>query len=84
MSNLDGLRKSLFYFSMFSGISGFYFAGALVPSFHWTLNVLSLVGAVLLGYFALLEHRDLIEMYQEQSSSESSSEGREVIEVITE
>lgn len=83
MSNVDELRKRLIFLAAFSGMTGLYLAGSILPSFHWTLNVLYLVGAVLIGYFALLEYREVIELYQEQSGSESSSSGREVIEVIT-
>lgn len=37
-----------------------------------------------MSYFALLEYRDLIELYEEQAGSDESSSGREVIQVEVE
>jgi hypothetical protein len=76
------LRKSLFYFSAFSGITGFYFAGSLVSSFSWYLRAASAIAAVVMGYIAFLEYQDIVELFEEQiDSGSSSSEGREVIPV---
>jgi hypothetical protein len=81
VSNVDDLRKKLFYFSAFSGITVFYVAAALDSSLHWVTRTLFLVGAVSMSYFALLEYRDLIELYEEEADSDDSSSGREVIQV---
>lgn len=81
MSNVDELRKSLLYFSAFSGITAFYAAIALDSSLHWVTRTLSLVVTVSMSYFALLEYRDLIELYEEEADSHDSSSGREVIPV---
>jgi len=62
-----------------------YFTLSMIGSFSLILKVLCIIPAAIMGYMALLEYRDLLEFYEEPTGSDSSSsEGREVIEVIIE